>query len=43
LNNNTPESARAGIRKMAQMGVKFTGEISLTPVPGQAKENWKNE
>ncbi len=34
LNQHTPESARAEIRKMAAMGVKFTGEISLTPVPG---------
>ncbi len=34
LNNNTPEMARAEIRKMAGMGIKFTGEISLTPVPG---------
>jgi imidazolonepropionase-like amidohydrolase len=34
LNNHTPETARAEIRKMAEMGVKFTGEIALTPVPG---------
>jgi imidazolonepropionase-like amidohydrolase len=34
LNNSTPESARAEIRKMAAMGIKFTGEIALTPVPG---------
>ncbi|HWN83976.1 MAG TPA: amidohydrolase family protein [Vicinamibacterales bacterium] len=34
LNQHTPDSARAEIRKMAAMGVKFTGEISLTPVPG---------
>src|SRR5439155_1639798 len=34
LNNNTPETARAEIRKMAEMGIKFTGEIGLTPVPG---------
>src|SRR5437762_12032793 len=34
LNNNTPEMARAEIRKMAAMGIKFTGEIGLTPVPG---------
>jgi imidazolonepropionase-like amidohydrolase len=34
LNNNTPETARAEIRKMAAMGIKFTGEIALTPVPG---------
>src|SRR5688572_9224303 len=34
LAQHTPESARAEIRKMAAMGVKFTGEISLTPTPG---------
>jgi imidazolonepropionase-like amidohydrolase len=34
LANHTPESAREEIRKMAAMGVKFTGEIALTPVPG---------
>jgi imidazolonepropionase-like amidohydrolase len=34
LNQHTPESARAEIRKMAAMGIKFTGEIGLTPVPG---------
>jgi imidazolonepropionase-like amidohydrolase len=34
LANHTPESARAEIRKMAAMGVKYTGEISLTPEPG---------
>ena len=27
LNNGTPEAARAEMRKMAEMGVKFTGEI----------------
>jgi len=34
LNNNTPETARAEVRKMAAMGIKFTGEIGLTPIPG---------
>jgi imidazolonepropionase-like amidohydrolase len=38
LRDNTPEMARAQIRQMAQMGVKFTGEIALTPVPGPTKE-----
>ncbi len=38
LNNNTPESARAEIRKMAEMGIKFTGEIALTPVPGPSEK-----
>src|ERR1700722_274414 len=34
LANNTPEMARAEGRKMADMGIKFTGEIALTPIPG---------
>ncbi len=34
LPNTTPEQARAQIRQMAQMGIKFTGEISVTPRPG---------
>src|SRR6202167_748025 len=38
LNNNTPETARAEIRKMAGMGIKFTGEIALTPIPGRGEE-----
>jgi imidazolonepropionase-like amidohydrolase len=38
LNNHTPETARAEIRKMAAMGVKFTGEIALTPVPGPSEK-----
>jgi len=31
---DTPEQARAEIRKMAALGVKFTGEIGLTSFPG---------
>jgi len=38
LNNLTPEAARAEIRKMAAMGVKFTGEILLTPIPGPSEK-----
>jgi imidazolonepropionase-like amidohydrolase len=34
LANQTPETARAEIRKMAAMGIRFTGEIALTPEPG---------
>ena len=37
--NGTAEEARAEVRKMAAMGIKFTGEIALTPKPGpSAKE-----
>jgi imidazolonepropionase-like amidohydrolase len=32
--NNTPDQARAEVRKMAGLGIKFTGEIALTPKPG---------
>jgi imidazolonepropionase-like amidohydrolase len=38
LRNNTPDMARAEIRKMAEMGIKFTGEIGLTPVPGPTEQ-----
>jgi imidazolonepropionase-like amidohydrolase len=38
LNQHTPDTARAEIRKMAAMGVKFTGEIGLTPVPGPTEK-----
>jgi imidazolonepropionase-like amidohydrolase len=38
LNNNTPETARAEVRKMAGLGIKFTGEIALTPVPGPSEK-----
>jgi imidazolonepropionase-like amidohydrolase len=35
----TPEQARAEVRKMADLGIKYTGEIALTPKPGpSAKE-----
>jgi imidazolonepropionase-like amidohydrolase len=35
----TPEQARAEVRKMVEQGIKFTGEIALTPKPGPtAKE-----
>src|ERR1700678_38067 len=38
LANNTPETARAEVRKMAAMGIKFTGEIALTPIPGPSEK-----
>ena len=38
LNNQTKETARAEIRKMADMGIKFTGEIALTPIPGPTEK-----
>jgi imidazolonepropionase-like amidohydrolase len=33
LSENTPESARARVRELAAMGIKWTGEIALTPKP----------
>jgi imidazolonepropionase-like amidohydrolase len=38
LAGQTPETARAEIRHMAAMGVKFTGEIGLTPEPGPTEK-----
>jgi len=34
----TPEEARAAIRAMAGKGIKHTGEIALTPLPGPTAE-----
>jgi len=42
LGNLTEESARAAVRKMADMGVKFTGEIVLTPIPGPTSKELEN-
>ena len=33
VRNTTPDMARAEIRSIAAMGIKYTGEIALTPVP----------
>jgi len=33
LADHTPESARAEVRNLADMGIQWTGEISLTPLP----------
>jgi imidazolonepropionase-like amidohydrolase len=38
LANTTPEMARDQVRKMADMGVKYTGEIGLTPEPGPSAQ-----
>ena len=34
----TPDEARAAIRAMAAKGIKHTGEIALTPLPGPSAE-----
>jgi imidazolonepropionase-like amidohydrolase len=38
LANLTPDTARAEIRKLAQMGIPYTGEMLLTPVPGPSPQ-----
>jgi imidazolonepropionase-like amidohydrolase len=38
LRDNTPEMARAQVKKMAEMGIKFTAEIALTPEPGPTEQ-----
>jgi len=38
LNQHTPESAREEVRRMAALGIKWTGEIALTPVPGPSEK-----
>jgi len=38
LNQHTPESAREEVRKMAALGIKWTGEIALTPIPGPSEK-----
>jgi imidazolonepropionase-like amidohydrolase len=40
--STTPEAARADVRKLADMGVKFTGEILLTPIPGPTDKELEN-
>jgi len=42
LANNTPEKARADVRNLAAMGVKFIGEMSLTPKPGPTDKEMEN-
>jgi imidazolonepropionase-like amidohydrolase len=38
LAGTTPEAGREAVRKMKAMGIDYTGEISLTPVPGPSAE-----
>jgi imidazolonepropionase-like amidohydrolase len=42
LANMTPEQAREGIRKLAALGVKYTGEVLLSPVPGPTEAELRN-
>jgi imidazolonepropionase-like amidohydrolase len=34
----TPEAGREAVRKIKAMGIEYTGEISLTPVPGPSAQ-----
>ena len=38
LANATPDTAREGIRKIAAMGIKFTGEINVNAFKGDARQ-----
>ena len=40
--NGTADSARADVRKLADLGVKFAGEILLTPIPGPTEKEIEN-
>lgn len=42
LANNTPEKARAEVQRLAGLGVKFIGEMSLTPKPGPTATELQN-
>ncbi|HEY2381865.1 MAG TPA: amidohydrolase family protein [Terriglobia bacterium] len=42
LANNTPEKARAEVDRLAGLGVKFIGEMSLTPKPGPTAKELEN-
>jgi imidazolonepropionase-like amidohydrolase len=42
LVNNTPEKARAEVRRLAALGVKYIGEMPLTPKPGPTAKELEN-
>src|SRR5262245_54902526 len=42
LADNTPDKARAEVRRLAGLGVKFIGEMSLTPKPGPTAKEMEN-
>jgi imidazolonepropionase-like amidohydrolase len=42
LANNTPEKARAEVQRLAGLGIKFIGEMSLTPKPGPTATELQN-
>jgi imidazolonepropionase-like amidohydrolase len=40
--NGTPDSVRADVKKIADLGLKWTGEISITPKPGPTDQELTN-
>src|SRR5215510_5218118 len=42
LANNTPEKARAEVRRLGALGIKFIGEMALTPKPGPTQKEMEN-
>src|SRR5215831_18084418 len=42
LANGTTEQARAEVRRLAALGIKFIGEMSLTPKPGPTAKEMEN-
>ena len=42
LVDNTPEKARAEVQRLAKLGVKFIGEMALTPKPGPTAKELEN-
>ena len=42
LANNTPEKARAEVQRLAGLGIKFIGEMALTPKPGPTAKELEN-
>ena len=40
--NTTPDAARADVRKLAGLGITFSGEIALTPKPGPTPQQIEN-
>jgi imidazolonepropionase-like amidohydrolase len=42
LAENTPEKARAEVRRLAGLGIKYIGEMALTPKPGPTAKEMEN-
>ncbi len=42
LVNSTTEQARAEVRRLAALGIKFIGEMALTPKPGPTAKEMEN-